>query len=76
MSTDFDIKVSQDGNVGKVTVEALDKDSGFMNFLNVRGEVIGPDMNPIGVRLTQVGPGVYQGEFPVRDPGNYITLLN
>jgi uncharacterized membrane protein len=76
MSTDFDIKVTQDGNVGKVTVEALDKDAGFMNFLNVRGEVIGPDMNPIGVRLTQVGPGVYQGEFPVRDPGNYITLLN
>jgi len=76
MSTDFDIKVTQDGNVGKVVVEALNKDSGFMNFLNVRGEVVGPDMNPLNVRLTQVGPGVYQGEFPVRDPGNYIALLN
>jgi hypothetical protein len=76
MSTDFDIKVTQDGNVGRVTVEAMNKDSGFMNFLNVRGDVLGPDMKPVNVRLTQVGPGVYQGEFPIRDPGNYITMLN
>jgi uncharacterized membrane protein len=76
MSTDFDIKVTQDGNVGRVTVEAMNKDSGFMNFLNIRGDVLGPDMKPMNVRLTQVGPGVYQGEFPVRDPGNYITMLN
>jgi uncharacterized membrane protein len=76
MSTDFDIKVTQDGNVGRITVEAMNKDSGFMNFLNVHGDVLGPDMKPMNVRLTQVGPGVYQGEFPVRDPGNYITMLN
>jgi len=75
MSTDFDIKVTQDGNVGRVTVEAMNKDSGFMNFLNIRGDVLGPDMKPLNLRLTQVGPGIYQGEFPIRDPGNYITML-
>jgi uncharacterized membrane protein len=75
MSTDFDIRVSQDGNVGRIVVEALNKDSGFMNFLNIRGDVLGPDMKPLGVRLTQVGPGVYQGEFPVKDTGNYIAML-
>jgi uncharacterized membrane protein len=76
MSTDFDIRVTQDGNVGKITVEAMNKDAGFMNFLNVRGAVLGPDLKPVDVRLVQVGPGVYQGEFAVKDPGNYITMLN
>jgi len=75
MSTDFDIRVTQDGNVGHITVEAMNKDSGFMNFLNVGGQVLGPDMKPINTRLVQVGPGVYQGEFPIRDPGNYIAML-
>lgn len=75
MSTDFDIRVTQDGSVGHVTVEAVNKDSGFMNFLNVGGQVLGPDMKPVNVRLVQVGPGVYQGDFAVRDPGNYIAAL-
>jgi len=75
MSTDFDIRVTQDGSVGHVTVEAVNKDSGFMNFLNVGGQVLGPDMKPVNVRLVQVGPGVYQGDFPIRDPGNYIAML-
>jgi hypothetical protein len=76
MSTDFDIRVTQDGNVGRINVEAMNKDAGFLNFLNVGGQVLGPDMKPINVRLVQVGPGTYQGEFPIKDPGNYISMLS
>ena len=75
MSTDFDLRVTQEGNVGKITVEAMNKDSGFMNFLNVRGEVVNPNSKSSDIRLTQVGPGIYQGEFPIKDAGNYITML-
>jgi hypothetical protein len=76
MSTDFDIRVTQDGGVGRIVVEATNKDSGAMNFLNVRGGVNGPKGEPVDVRLTQVGPGVYEGTFPITDPGNYIAILN
>jgi hypothetical protein len=76
MSTDFDIRVTQDGNVGKIVVEATNKDSGAMNFLNLGGQTIGPDGKAHPVRLTQVGPGVYETEFPVGDPGSYIAMLN
>jgi hypothetical protein len=76
MSTDFDIRIIPDGNVAKIVVEGVNKDAGFLNFLNIRGVVVGPDMKPIDVRLVQSGPGVYQGEIAIKDPGNYIAMLN
>lgn len=76
MSTDFDLRVTQHGNTAKITVEAMNKDSGFMNFLNVRGQVVNPSSKASDIRLTQVGPGIYEGEFPIKDTGNYITELH
>jgi len=34
--------ITQNGEKGHIVVEGLDKDSGFMNFLNVGGEVVAP----------------------------------
>lgn len=76
MSTDFDLRVTQNGNVGKVVVEAVNKDSGFINFLNLSGDVVNPNSKASPIRLTQVGPGVYEGTFPIKDAGNYITMLH
>ncbi len=76
MSSDFDVQITQSGDKGKISVEALNKDNGFLNFLSVGGTVVGPDMKPINVRLVQTGPGTYEGEFDVADPGNYVAVLN
>lgn len=75
MSTDFDIRVSQEGNKAKITVEALNKESGFLNFLNIAGGLVKPNMKQDGMRLVQTGPGVYQTEVDARDAGNYVFML-
>src|SRR5205085_2842817 len=59
MSTDYEVQTVQDGNKGHITVEALNKESSFLNFLSIGGTVIGPDLKPHDVRLTQTGPGTY-----------------
>ncbi|HSI34689.1 MAG TPA: hypothetical protein VK986_13965 [Tepidisphaeraceae bacterium] len=75
MSTDFDIRVTQDGNKGKIVVEAMNKDAGFINFLRWDGTVYDPDLQAVPVRLVQVGPGVYEANFDAGKQGNYITNL-
>jgi uncharacterized membrane protein len=77
MSTDFEVVTTQDGTVGKITVEALDKENnGFLNFLNMRATVIGPDLKPREIRLQQVGPGQYAGNFEAKQAGNYVSIVN
>jgi uncharacterized membrane protein len=76
MSTDFDVTTVQAGNTGHITVEALNKDNRFLNFLNVSGTVVGPDGKPRTVRLVQTGPGTYAGDFDAKDPGTYAVVLN
>ena len=77
MSTDFEVVTTQDGTVGKITVEALDKENnGFLNFLNMRATVIGPDLKPREIRLQQIGPGQYSGTFDAKQSGNYVSIVN
>jgi uncharacterized membrane protein len=75
ISPDFDVQVVQDGDKGKVIVEALDKDAQHLNFLNVRGQVAGPDLKPTDLRLNQVGPGLYETEFDAKETGSYVVSL-
>ena len=76
MSNDFDVQTTVEGGVGKITVEALNKDDSFQNFLNIRGEVIGPNPASIPVQLVQTGPGTYEATFPAADAGSYAVSLN
>jgi uncharacterized membrane protein len=76
MSTDFEVQTTHDGPSGKITVEALNKDAGFLNFLNMRATVIGPDLKPREVRLAQTGPGTYSADFDARQSGNYVAIVN
>lgn len=74
-SSDFDVRVNVQGDRGKITVEALDQNTNFQNFLNIRGTVVGPDMKPIEVKMQQVRPGVYETDFPAGAAGNYVVGL-
>ena len=46
----------EDGKV-KLVITALDKDDEFLNFLDMAGTVVGPDMKPIDLDVKQTAPG-------------------
>ena len=52
------MQTTQDGTVGHIRVEALNKDNAFLNFLSIEGTVIGPDVKRRTVRLTQLSARV------------------
>lgn len=76
MSSDFEVRTTVAGDKGKIIVEAMDKNSGQLNFLSIAGKVLGPDMKPVDVRLVQTGPGTYEGDFAVKEPGAYVAIMN
>ncbi len=77
MSNQFEVRITQEGTKAHITVEATDKDTGFMNFLNVGGKVVGPDptKEAIDEHLVQTGPGVYEGDFDMNDTGTYVAVM-
>jgi hypothetical protein len=70
--------VSTDVRDGKarIVVTALDKDDEFINFLNLTGTAIGPDLRPLPVTMRQTAPGRYVGELDVADAGSYMISLS
>ena len=71
------MQTTQDGDKGKITVEALNKDSAFLNFLSSAARSSAPDMKPQHVRLVQTGPGHVRGRRSTpTSPGNYVAVLN
>jgi uncharacterized membrane protein len=77
MSNQFDVAITQDASKGHIVVEGRDKDTGFMNFLNISGKVVGPDSNqqPMDEHLVQTGPGRYEGDFDMNDAGTYVAVM-
>ncbi len=65
----------QDGNI-RVVVTALDKDDAFVNFLDLGGVVVGPDLKPIDIGMKQTAPGRYVAELQGKERGNYFVMLN
>jgi uncharacterized membrane protein len=65
----------EDGKV-RVVVTALDKNDELLNFLNMSGAVVGPDMKSESINMQQTAPGRYVGEFSGDLAGSYfLTLL-
>lgn len=65
----------EDGQV-RLVVTALDKDDEFLNFLDMSGTVIGPNLEPVPMKVQQTAPGRYEGTFPARDSGSYFLLVS
>lgn len=64
----------EDGQV-RLFVTALDKNDEFLNFLDLRGAVVGPDMKPHQLKLEQTAPGRYVGSFEAQEAGAYTAML-
>jgi len=65
----------KDGKV-RVVVTALDKDDEFLNFLDIAGSAVGPDMDSFDVKMRQASPGRYVGEFDTSQQGSYFLTLS
>jgi uncharacterized membrane protein len=74
-NADFTTEVVIEGGQGVITVEALDEQGNYRNFLDLQTTVVGPKGEPQTVRLEQTGPGHYEAKFPTRDVGGYLLNL-
>jgi uncharacterized membrane protein len=60
----------------KVVIDALDKDNQFLNFLQIQGNVVNPDLKSSPVELVQTAPGRYEAEVENAEAsGNYFVNL-
>jgi uncharacterized membrane protein/Mg-chelatase subunit ChlD len=60
----------------KVVVDALDKNNEFLNFLQIQGNVVNPDLKTSTVELVQVAPGRYEATIENAEAsGNYFVNL-
>lgn len=60
----------------QVVITSLDSEEQFQNFLSMSGTVVGPNMEPIDVKVEQTAPGRYVGKFPALDDGSYFVMVN
>ncbi len=70
------LSVRRDEGRIKVVVDALDKDNQFLNFLQIQGNVVSPDLKRASVELVQTAPGKYEGTIDEAEAsGNYFVNL-
>ena len=60
---------------GRVVITALDAEERPLNMLDMSGVVIGPDLKPRRIAVSQTAPGRYVGEFEAGDAGSYLVSL-
>jgi uncharacterized membrane protein/Mg-chelatase subunit ChlD len=60
---------------GRVVITALDDEERPLNMLDMSGVVIGPDLKPKRIAVSQTAPGRYVGEFDAADAGSYLVSL-
>ena len=60
----------------KVVVDALDKNNQFLNFLQIRGNTVDPNLKSGPIELVQTAPGRYEGTIENAEAsGNYFISL-
>lgn len=74
-NADFTTDVSVDRGEGTISVEALDAQGNFRNFLNLEALVVSPRGERVNVPLEQTGPGHYQARFQTKEVGAYLINL-
>lgn len=74
-NADFTTDVTVEKGEGVVSIEALDAQGNFRNFLNLQAIVVSPKGEKQTVRLEQTGPGHYEARFPTKEVGAYLLNL-
>jgi hypothetical protein len=74
-SADCEVFADVQGRQVTINVEAIDVEGKFIQFANIEGQIIAPDVSTGALELTQVGPGQYHGQFQAAASGSYIVNL-
>jgi uncharacterized membrane protein len=74
-SADCEVFADVQGRQVTINVEAIDAEGKFIQFTNIEGQIIAPDVSTGPLELTQVGPGQYQGQFQAVASGSYVVNL-
>lgn len=72
---EFTTEVAVEKGQGVITVEAVDEQGNYRNFLNLQAVVVSPKGERQTVRLEQTGPGHYEERFATKDVGAYLLNL-
>jgi uncharacterized membrane protein/secreted protein with Ig-like and vWFA domain len=72
--SNLDAQVEIQGQRGRVVVDVLDDDGGFVNMLDIRGSVAAESSAP-SLQVEQTAPGRYEGEFRADEKGQYMVAL-
>jgi len=67
----LNLQAYADGGTGVIVIEDYHTDPSFLEFST---EVSGPNNRPQSVKMKQVGPNLYRGEFPLEGQGRYQIL--
>ena len=71
----FDTYTRVEGSRAIIAIDALDKDASYLNLLQLRANVIGPDNKPMAIEFTQTGPGHYEAEVDIEQAGQYLANI-
>ena len=71
----YSISTGLDQGTGRITIDAVDDEGNFRNFLNLQARVVRPDGSSITIPVSQTGPGRYAGDFQADDKGSYVITL-
>jgi hypothetical protein len=74
-NTEFSADVSVEKGEGHISVEALDSQGNYRNFLNLNTIVVSPKGERQNVQLEQTGPGHYEARFVTKEVGAYLLNL-
>ncbi|HUR45621.1 MAG TPA: glutamine amidotransferase [Candidatus Saccharimonadales bacterium] len=74
-NADFTTDVSIDKGDGHISVEAVDENGDYRNFLSLQTVLVSPKGEQQTLRLEQTGPGHYEANFPTREVGSYLLNL-
>ncbi len=61
------------GGEGLLSLDAVDEQGNYRNFLNLQAAVVGPKGDRQALRLEQTAPGHYEARFPTRATGSYMV---
>jgi len=74
-AADFNTEIAVEKGEGHVSIEAIDADGHYRNFLNLQLLVVSPKGERQVMSLQQTGPGHYDATFPTREVGAYLMNM-
>ncbi|MEC9331323.1 MAG: glutamine amidotransferase [Verrucomicrobiota bacterium] len=74
-TSDLSTEVAIEQGRGIISVEAIDTEGNFRNFLDLQAVVVNPKGERELVILTQTAAGRYEAKFETRETGSYLVHL-